>query len=324
MNSVEDFPLVSIAVISFNRLKYLKATLESLHKCVQYPRVQWIVVDGDSREAGLQAYLKSSEWLTNLIIVKSTHAEAMNAAIECAQGEYLLLWPEDVQFIVQGDWMIDCVEILQHKEIGSIGMDPLRRMTTRKLWHWTGQLEGVNWKDKIRLLATYHDKKCYVSSRGYHFRSYGTEQPGIIGSGIPSFTRTAVWRALGSFTSTTQPGLIDSGGGEDEMLRRFASSPLRHLQRVQMTLPVAANIVDNSNGAKAKVRNGKRYGTYLTPPDGTFYYKIYQQYEVEHLKYRHFPVYFEEFVVPLGYTLPFDHDGNLLKAPINENIVAAL
>ena len=58
MHSPSDFPLVSIAVISFNRLKYLKATLESLHQCVQYPYVQWIVVDGDSQEAGLQTYLK--------------------------------------------------------------------------------------------------------------------------------------------------------------------------------------------------------------------------------------------------------------------------
>ena len=319
-----NFPLVSVAVISFNRLKYLKATLESLHQCVHYPNVQWIVVDGDSQEAGLQAYLKSLTWITNLIIIKSTHAEAMNAAIDCAQGEYLLLWPDDVQFIVQGDWMIDCVDILQHQEIGSIGMDPLRRITTRKQWHWRERLKGTSWKEKIRLMATYHYKTCYVSERGYHFRSYGVDQPGIIGSGIPSLTRTEVWRTLGPFKSDQHGGLIDSGGGEDEMLRRFAASPLRHLRRVQMALPVAANIVDNPNGTKAKVRNGKRYGIYLTPPDGTFYYKIYPQHEVEHLKRRRFPVYFEEFVRPLGYVLPVDQDGNLLKAPINESVVTAL
>ncbi len=324
MNGTKELPLVSIAVISFNRLKYLKATLESLHQCVQYPRIQWIVVDGDSQEAGLQAYLKSLTWVTNLISIKSTHAEAMNAAIDCARGEFLLLWPDDMQFIVQGDWMVDCVDILRHQDIGSIVMNPLRRVTTLKQWNWYERQKDASWKEKIRLMTTYHHKTCYVSAHNYYFRSYGLDQPGIIGSGIPSFTRTDVWRALGRFKSEQYGGLIDSGGGEEEMLRRFATSPLRHLRRVQMALPVAADIVDNPNGAKAKVRNSKRYGIYLTPPDGTFYYKIYPQYEVEHLKRRRFPVYFEEFVRPLGYTLPVDQNGNLLKAPINESIITAI
>ena len=48
-------PLVTIGVVSYNRLHYLRALMESARECAQYPRVQWILVDGNSVEPGLRA-----------------------------------------------------------------------------------------------------------------------------------------------------------------------------------------------------------------------------------------------------------------------------
>lgn len=45
MNSL---PKVTFAILSWNRLHYLKATLESALECIQYPNLEWIVSDKDS------------------------------------------------------------------------------------------------------------------------------------------------------------------------------------------------------------------------------------------------------------------------------------
>src|SRR5207237_240864 len=44
--------VVTIGVVSYNRLHYLRALMESARECVRYPDVQWIVVDGNSVEPG--------------------------------------------------------------------------------------------------------------------------------------------------------------------------------------------------------------------------------------------------------------------------------
>ncbi len=51
------------------------------------------------------------------------------------RGETILIWPEDVQFIVAGDWMVDCVEVLANNPwIGSMGLNAIRRQTIERYW----------------------------------------------------------------------------------------------------------------------------------------------------------------------------------------------
>ncbi len=107
------------------------------------------------------------------------------------------------------------------------------------------------------------------------------------------------------------------------MKLRWRNSRL-NLQQALPILPVAADIVDDDIGAKAKVRGDKRYGLYREPPDGMFYYKIVEQSKVAHLMDRPLPVPFEDFVQPIGYPLPVDSRGGLLKATINTSVVTPL
>src|SRR5205823_3248124 len=71
-------PLVTIGVVSYNRLHYLRALLESARECVSYPSVQWIVVDGNSVEPGLRKYVQSLEFVQHKVFADCTHPEAMN------------------------------------------------------------------------------------------------------------------------------------------------------------------------------------------------------------------------------------------------------
>lgn len=313
------YPLVSIAVISFNRFYYLKATLESARECIQYPNIEWIVSDNSSNEPGLKEYIENLDWVQVKIFGDQPHADAMNEIVSKAKGEYIFIWPEDVQFIVKGDWLKDVIELLDNnRDVGSIGINFLRRKTYKQLTTFRKWLHF-----KLILVELYHFKTKFrfprklVSSSGLHAFTLGFLWPGVCGSGIPSVARTAVWRKIGPWKSTqtaSTSNIIDSSlGSEEDMVRRFYRGGVP-FQQACLNLSVAADIINDEIGAKAKVRKGYRFGNY-TPPSGTFYYKLIEQNDIN--VNVEIPIAFEDFVQPVGFSLPLDEKGDLLKAAIN-------
>lgn len=318
------FPKVTVAVLSWNRFYYLQATLESARRCIQYPNLEWIVSDNESDEAGIQQYLENLDWVQQKLIRRQPHAEAMNEIVEKAQGEYLIIWPEDVQFVVKGDWLCDMVEILQaHSNIGSITLDALRKSTLRNILH------RASWRDMGRMVreAYWYRQNyrrtfdCY-SAKGFRMRACGWKHSGICPSGIPSLTRTDIWRHIGPWQrgGGGKSDLIDSSAGaEDNMLKSFFHSKLP-LQAGLPWLPVAADIITDPLGCKAKVRGNHRYGVYMPPQssDG-LYYEIKRQKDIALLPDR--PLSFTELVKPIGFSIPKDSHGDRLKYPLNTSIV---
>ncbi len=317
-------PLVTIGILSWNRLHYLRATLESARTCIQYPAIQWIVSDNESEEPGLRAYVESCHWIQHKIFKKQTHAAAMNQLIEMAEGDYIMIWPEDVQFTGKGDWLADLVEILnQHRFIGSIGLDFQRKCTLHQRFSrpWYSN-RHIAWEEFKRFGMDFRKRRIIASSRGLKLRTCGFMMPGICGSGIPSLTRTAVWRELGPWktTKSTTANLIDSSlGAEDDMVSRFYARR-DPLQMGYLIKPVAADILTDPTGCKAKVRGNRRYGLYLPPPEGTLYYRIKETDELLPPD-PGFPISFMEGVEPIGFSIPTDPQGDPLKSSINNTIV---
>jgi hypothetical protein len=322
--SPPSLPKVTIAILSWNRLHYLRATLESARRCIQYPNLEWIISDNDSNEPGLNTYLHSLKWIDQLLISRQPHAEAMNEIVEKAQGEFLLLWPDDVQFIIEGNWMSDLTEILQNNpNIGSITLDALRKVTLERL------LKPVSWRDLPRMAQELYWYKSHYrrshqvqSSRNFRMHICDGRHSGVCPSGIPSLTRTETWRRIGAWTrsSTGATNLIDSSmGAEDNMLERFYLSRLP-LQSAIPWLPVAADIITDPLGCKAKIRGTRRYGIYMPPQssDG-FYYEIRRQESIQLLPNR--PLSFMELAKPVGFTIPTDKQGDRLKFPINTSVI---
>lgn len=323
-NEASSCPKVTVAVLSWNRLHYLRATLESARRCIHYPNVEWIISDNESDEPGLQDYLASLDWANQKLIKHQSHADAMNEIVEKAQGEFLILWPDDVQFVVEGDWLCDMVEILQkHPEFGSVTLDALRRSTLNNI------LAPPSWRDGKRMVrelywyrTNYRRAHDCTSSRGFKMRACGWKHSGICPSGIPSLTRTAVWKRIGPWSSakTGVGNLVDSSAGaEDDMLRSFFLSRLP-LQAGLPWLPVAADIITDPLGCKAKVRGTHRYGVYMPSqsPDG-LYYEIRRQAEIQLLPDR--PLSFMELARPIGFSIPTDSQGDRLKYSINTSVV---
>lgn len=325
-------PTVTIGIISCNRLKYLKATLESAKRCIQYPNLQWIVVDNASEEDGLVGYLKAQNFIDDLVLneernPQQEHTNAMNEIIKRAKGEYVFIWPEDVQFTMEGEWLADYVEILENNPwIGSLCINALRNKTLKNT---LGISRFKEWKKALVELKTfgkeYRKQKVLRSSRGLKFFSMGWKEEGIIGSGIPSLGRTSMWKTLGPWISKgARPGLVDSsGGGEDEMLQRWREAKWP-LHRVIPALPVAADIVTDDIGCKAKVRQNIRYGFYPDAEDGSFYYRIDSEKNYFPMSEISFPIGFEDIIKPVGFSLPLDENGSLIKSSINESYQEAI
>ena len=328
MNTNPPAPLLTIGILSWNRLHYLRATLESARRCIQYPNIQWIVLDNCSTEPGLADYLKSVSWLDELIFLKSDHVSAMNEIVSRARGEVLLLWPDDMQFIVEGDWMTDYIAMLMDNPwIGSMSLNCQRRQTIQRNWgaqsfpHIREILSEIKWFG-----TSFRFPRMIHCSSGLSARTYGWKEDGIIGSGIPSLSRLNVWKTMGPWKTKSGPERIvdSSGGGETEMLQRWRNSRSAW-QRALPTLPVSADILTDPTGTKAKVRGNTRYGVYIQPPaGGDFYYQIYAQENLAGQIQSSLPIPFEDFVKPLGFELPLDKQGNLLKTGINLSEKSAL
>ena len=320
-----SIPKVTIAVLSWNRLHYLRACLASAKRCIRYDNLEWIVSDNCSVEPGLREYINGLGWVDQAIFKRQSHAEAMNELVEKASGEYIMLWPEDIQFTVEGDWMTDVVEVLgQNPWIGSMGLNFLRKSTYRRLF---GPRRWLDFRAVANELSHrgcfFRSSRIVSSSRGMRFRSFGWVWPGVVGSGIPSIARRSLWKALGPWKTRSTADIADSSlGAETDMVRRFYHSGMS-LQQAMPIVPVAADIITDPAGTKAKVRGNKRYGVYL-PPHGDFYYEISPFDALKYFQGRDTPLPFEGSVKPIGFTLPFDGDGNLIKSSINTSVVQEL
>lgn len=167
---------VTLGFVSCERGHYLKATLESARECIEYPDLEWIVVDDDSVEPGLKEYVRGCKWIQHKVFRRQTHAEAMNRLVEMATGEFILIWPEDVQFITRGDWLRDLVEILQvNPDIGGVCLDAQRLCTLQRIFHPGLRERFVRFRAELRRFgwSRMRRQRQILGSRGFALWTYG-------------------------------------------------------------------------------------------------------------------------------------------------------
>lgn len=101
-----DWPLVSVCVLSFNRIEYLKQTLDSFRAMCTYPRLEWVIVDNRSTD-DVTAYIESLEWIDKRIMNSKNlgMGYAMNRARSAAAGDYFFNLENDWLFFYRSDWL---------------------------------------------------------------------------------------------------------------------------------------------------------------------------------------------------------------------------
>ena len=307
-------PVLTIGVVSCNRLLYLRALLESIRVCVPLDRVECIVVDNASIEAGLREYVESLDFVAARVFREkrapsSEAAEALNTIIERASARHVLLLTDDVQFIVRGGrWLEGVLELsAAHPYLGSIMPIALRRPSIQRYF-------DSGWGHRIfpsrlpRRLTTADGRTSVVC--------FNRKELGITHSAL-GITPVETWRTIGPFRSSGAAQTVqDAGAGaEDDVVRRYRSAGLRR-RKALLEVPVLAEIITDPKGTQARVRGNRRYGRYLAPPDGTFYYRIRSEAEATAIPRRQSAASFEDVVEPIGFELPFDAEGNRLKNPL--------
>lgn len=113
--------LVSVIIINWNGLGYLKQCLPSLNK-QKYKNIEVIVVDNASIDGSVE-YIKENYPKIKIIINKKNlgFAEANDIGYRRATGEYILLLNNDTE--VTADFLINLVQVFEKdnkKEIGAL------------------------------------------------------------------------------------------------------------------------------------------------------------------------------------------------------------
>ena len=292
---------LTVGIVSNNRLYYLRALVESFVACNGTDGFEFILVDNASAEPGLQEYIRSLEFFTHRIVEPCSMATALNRIIELASADVILILPDDIQFVLRGvPWIEAGLNLLaRHPQIGTITFDAQRRVTIRKYFG--------GWR--VHLAKEYSDP-----ATGLSVRSYGRQRPGIGGAGVNTFTRRAVWQRLGPWRTRKElETFMDSGvGAEADMLLRYRKNRMR-LERCILPVPAAADILTDPGGFPAKVRGARRMGRYFAPPNARFYYELIDPDQAARLRsIRPVPA-FEDAIRPVGFPLPLDTHGNIIK-----------
>jgi glycosyltransferase involved in cell wall biosynthesis len=90
MMNIVDAPVLSIVTITYNNLKGLETTFQSLMECTGFEQVQWIVIDGNSTD-GTKDFLEPDKAKISYFVSEPDRGiyDAMNKGLVQAKGVYI-------------------------------------------------------------------------------------------------------------------------------------------------------------------------------------------------------------------------------------------
>src|SRR6266540_1724223 len=119
MNSLPTQPKVSIITPSFNQGQFLEESIRSVLE-QDYPSIEYIIVDGGSRDNSVEIIQKYQHRLTWWVSEKDKgHADALNKGFSHATGE-ILAWlnSDDIYF---PDAVLEAVSVIKaHPHVGMV------------------------------------------------------------------------------------------------------------------------------------------------------------------------------------------------------------
>ena len=91
----KNYPFVSVVMLNYNGLKYLKRTIPSILE-LDYPNFEFIIVDNGSVD-GSRDFIRRFK---NIKLIENKenlgYSKGKNIGVKCAKGEFVLLLDEDI------------------------------------------------------------------------------------------------------------------------------------------------------------------------------------------------------------------------------------
>lgn len=163
-----NIPTVTICIVNYNGLKYLKECFDSIAKS-DYPfeKIETIMVDNASTDGSVDYVRTHYPWVKVLALDKNYgFAKANNVGAKTAQGEYIVFLNNDT--VVTPFWLNELVNILEKdKRIGVAGSKLLLLDTPEKLQAAGSKISFTGVGYDIGFLDDNSEKYNSMSNRGY-------------------------------------------------------------------------------------------------------------------------------------------------------------
>ena len=118
------WPKVSVVVPTRDRLDVLKTCLDDVLGRTDYPDIELIVANNDSREPETLAYFESLRSDSRVRILDApgpfNYSSLNNAAVRVSSGEVILLLNNDIE-VIDGRWLKEMVKHAIRPEVGAVG-----------------------------------------------------------------------------------------------------------------------------------------------------------------------------------------------------------
>ncbi len=289
--------LTTVAITSFNRMKYLKSLVNSLR---HLPKESYdvIVVDNCSTEKGLQEYVRSLEadGTINKAVIRPPSERnwindeyiAKNIIIEYAKTDTIIFLQDDLQFIGSHKSLVQTIEDFRKMPFACLEMNGVRRVSLSSKFA-SGRCFHVGSSQK------------YWISDDNHFHTMG-------------LFKKALFDHLGMYP-VDWPVTQDFWGRSEDHYDGLVKSSFPNQQiNASCHVPLFLPVWNDSRGGYAFIRGNKRYGEYKDAlhSSGLYYAHLtdmeYEK-EMNEQRARSFP----DLAKPLGWDFTKTIDGDQVK-----------
>ncbi|MBD2841045.1 glycosyltransferase family 2 protein [Erythrobacter rubeus] len=120
----ETKPLVSVIVATRDRVELLETCVEGVLNDTDYPEIELIIVDNDSRDPATLDYMEKAARDPRVRLVRWPHpfnySAINNYGATFAKGEYLCLLNNDIE-VIEPDWLTELLREACQPGIGAVG-----------------------------------------------------------------------------------------------------------------------------------------------------------------------------------------------------------
>jgi len=296
--------MITIGIVSFNRLKYLKALFASIQN-LDRSNFEVIVVDNGSWEKGLAEFLtfQKQKGYINKLFLRSTQERnwindeyiAKNIVIENCKNDCIVFLQDDLQFIGDEDYLITLCRDFMESKFQCLEFNGIRKVTNDSKF-----FNNQNFFSNSGLRYWISDKS--------HYQTMG-------------IFKKETFDRLGPYP-TNWPKEKQYWGRSEDHYDYLVKQVYRDIN-ISCHVPAFLGIWNDHRGGYAFFRNDLRYGDYLDPAhESGLYYEKFNFNHVISQQNSAKPLSFMDVARPLGWKLTTSLDGD--QAKYSQNDIVAI
>ena len=143
--ALKSVPVVSVVIISYNRIDRLRETLSELQK-QYYQDFEVIVVDNNSHDGSPQSIEEEFPEVKLIKLPDNIGIAARNRGIEISHGEFIVLIDDDA--VLKKDWIENAVRHFHEEPSLGILASKVLNYDSREIWGWVYGVDVNTFADK--------------------------------------------------------------------------------------------------------------------------------------------------------------------------------